>query len=108
MSDELNEAPIPSPEEQHIRKAIAEIQKMADRVEFLARTNGRLFQAIKAHGGDPSYLKDLTTSAADLYRASEEVEYGALAHNTSESVEVEEVAELNEATLERVKRLAGL
>ncbi len=80
----MNEAPYGDMDEVAFRKLTAEIQKMADRIEFLAKEGGPLYKRVTALGGDVSYLGDLTQAASDVYRASEEVEYGALAHRSQD------------------------
>jgi len=69
-------------EEETVRNLMANVQDMAERIESIAKKNGRLHQAIIDLGGDATPLKDLIQAADDLYRASEEVEYNALAHRT--------------------------
>jgi hypothetical protein len=74
-----------TPEEQWIEKALDECRKYAERIEFLARENGKLAKAIDKIGGDTAYLKELRDAADDVYRAADEADYGARGHLTQES-----------------------
>lgn len=64
------------------RKLIARIHKMAERLEFLAKPHSPLAKRIDALGGDTSALHLLRDAAEDVYRASDEIEYHALAHRS--------------------------
>ncbi len=74
--------------EDAIRKVIHRDLSYIERIEKTYGVNGFLDRKIMEIDGDISYLGDVRKALEDVYRALEELEYGALAHkDTQESVD---------------------